>query len=299
MPHTSYIRRATYAGSWYPGTSSEIALMLASYTNVATNRYPGSKAVIVPHAGYAFSGSTAAYGFNCIDWTMAKTIIVLGPSHRSSFRNVAVSGASELETPLGNLAVDTSLAFELVSKHSSLFDFMSQRVDESEHSLEMQFPFIKFFMSRMHERHHDIKVLPLMVGHMNSDDQLRIGDALRDLANDQHTVFVVSSDFCHFGRRFGFTKVHDKPLPLHKRIEDLDMEAIKAIKTMDHSDWELYLSRTGNTVCGASPISLILIALSQLGYQFHLLHYAQSSEASSVDDASVSYVAGSFHSAFE
>ncbi|KAL0233244.1 hypothetical protein GEMRC1_011989 [Eukaryota sp. GEM-RC1] len=294
------VRKATHSGTWYPSAPGDLAMQIASFHNNATARYPSSKAVIVPHAGYSYSGATAAYAYNCINFSGLDTVVVIGPSHRSHINNVAVSPASEIETPLGNLTVHTTLAEKLIQDHPSYFSYISSAADQAEHSLEMQFPFIKFYTTLVDEMANDnIKVLPLIVGDMSCSDCLQIGDILADLAHGPKTAFVISSDFCHFGSRFGFTSVPSKGKALHERIKDLDMEAVKAIQTMDTAAWQEYLQRTGNTVCGREPIRVMIAALSQLGLHFDLVHYEQSNAARDATDMSVSYVAGSFHSSFD
>ncbi|KAL0220992.1 hypothetical protein RCL1_000846 [Eukaryota sp. TZLM3-RCL] len=297
----STIRKATHAGSWYSDSPSELALQLATFMNNATTRFPKSKAVLVPHAGYTYSGQTAAFSFNCIDYATTETIIIIGPSHRVHFNNVGISPFSEVETPLGNLTVDVELANTLARDHPSFFKFVEKSVDEAEHSLEMQFPFIRFMLNR-HPQDviHNLKILPLLVGEMDYDTLRRIGSVLDPIAANPGIAFVVSTDFCHFGRRFRFTNVPDvSSVALHKRIEMLDMQGIDAIKSMDFLTWEQYIKKTGNTICGHAPIAIVLSTLSSLGYRFDLIHYAQSNEAHSEADMSVSYCSGSFHSAFE
>ncbi|KAG2180088.1 hypothetical protein INT43_003876 [Umbelopsis isabellina] len=306
------IRSATHAGSWYSGNEAQLNHDLDKYlSRVPTiteddRSYPikGTKAIIAPHAGYSYSGPAAAYAYKCIDIDPIKRIFILGPSHHVYLDGCAVPKTKEYETPLGNLAVDTETIDEL--RQNRLFKTMSNSVDEEEHSIEMHLPYTyKMFESKI----DDIKVVPIMVGSISSDKEKVYGEALAPYLSDPATLFIVSSDFCHWGSRFRYTyyradetsepihlksstKSSEITTPIHKSISNLDHRGMEIIETLNHEDFAKYLRETDNTICGRHPIGVLLAALavlrqnSQQKQQLKFVHYDQSSPCKTSKDSS-------------
>lgn len=180
---------------------------------------PGIKAVIAPHAGYAYSGPAAAWAYGCIDPTHIERVFILGPSHHVYIRQCALSKAQEYATPLGDLAVDqhsmslrsTPFSVQLVLtpavgtaigelRRTRQFVDMSMHEDEDEHSLEMHLPYIRKVFTNPH-----LQIVPIMVGHVSQAAQASYGKILAPYLADPKTFFVISSDFCHWGVRFDYT----------------------------------------------------------------------------------------------
>ncbi|CAO3660743.1 unnamed protein product [Umbelopsis vinacea] len=308
------IRQATHAGSWYSDNCEKLNEELEAYlrrvpaTTDDNTPYPikGTKAIIAPHAGYSYSGATAAFAYRCIDIEPIRRVFILGPSHHIFIDGCAISRATQCETPLGNLTVDTEIVAEL--RETGIFNHISNAVDEEEHSIEMHLPFIyKVFESKI----ENIKIIPIIVGSIYADREKMYGTHLARYLADPETLFVVSSDFCHWGLRFDYTYYqaedsskslqlrHSKPsditTPIHKSISNLDHNGMKLIEELDHDAFTRYLRETKNTICGRHPIGILLAALSKLkesgSQQAHLkfVHYDQSSPCKIARDSSVSY----------
>ena len=260
------------------------------------------RAVIAPHAGYAYSGPTAAYAYRFVNAEAYDQVWVLGPSHHVYLQNCAVSGASVLRTPLGDLSVDVAVTQRLTQQHPELFRWMSQSMDEHEHSIEMHLPYVAHAFRGHLQR---VRVVPVMVGALSVAMEERVGRALAEYVRQPRTLFVVSSDFCHWGQRFGYTRGGDDVegrerqrhgMPLHQYIQQLDMKGMQAIESGVPEAYRQYQQATDNTICGRHPIAVLLHALATAAAAsdpctIRFVRYAQSSRCEDLRDSSVSYAA--------
>ncbi|KAL7443761.1 hypothetical protein ACHAXM_009044 [Skeletonema potamos] len=304
---SKYSRRAYHAGSWYDADKSALDATLTKFLadaskNSETHTAKGiPRACICPHAGFSYSGPTAAYSYLALKEALERnpsicTIVVLHPSHHVYLESAALSGAGTIETPLMNLEVDDALRDKLLSTQK--FQIMDQRVDEHEHSGEMQYPFIgKILTSVCPQR--EVKVLPIMVGSIRTNKEESYGKLIASHLADESVFTVISSDFCHYGQRFGYT-----PRPRHSEqhinevyeyIEYLDRKGMDMIELQRPGAFADYLREYSNTICGRHPIALWLHAVltnrengtEELDVRF--VRYEQSSRARSNNDSSVSY----------
>ncbi|GIQ81982.1 MEMO1 family protein [Kipferlia bialata] len=221
---------------------------------------------------------------------MFRRVILLGPNHVSHQRGLLVTRFKEWNTPGGALQVDTTLAKEVV-EGCSVARWNENTADEAEHDLELMLPFVHAVLGS------DMPILPMIVSFQ--DDQASVATAaeyLSTLAKDPTNLWVVSSDFCHYGARFGYTLedagvVRDQR-PLHTQIQDLDMAGVEAIKG-GSAPFASYMASTHNTICGRFPISLVLKTFETAGIPISvsMLKYAQSGNITSDRETSVSYVA--------
>ena len=306
------IRPATHAGSWYP---DETGLLNTLHKLLARNdAVPGTRHLISPHAGYTYCGDTMSQGYSKVDFTNVKRCIIMGPSHHVYFKNkVQLSGFDALETPFGHFPVDVKLRDELVKggcssssgseseseSWSRYFTVMDSDVDMDEHSLEMQFPMLWAAATLRGADPSKIAVLPILVSHNSSKVDAVVGKALARYLADESTMVILSSDFCHWGRRFGYTRVMKSEGPIYKSIEKMDHEAMGILEKSSNSKyslWKKYIEDTGNTICGERPIGLFLCAMESVNKStaFQWAHYSQSSKCTSPNDSSVSYAAGYF-----
>ncbi|KAI8065209.1 MEMO1 family [Gongronella butleri] len=296
-------RRATHAGSWYTDNKTELDRQLDRFISDANDIGAQSnvKAIIGPHAGFAYSGPTAAYAYNCIDIEQVERVFLLGPSHHVYLQGCALSQCDEYATPLGNLALDRDTLDELAATNQ--FTWMGKDVDEDEHSIEMHLPYVyKIFESKIDQ----IKVVPILVGATNAEKERQYGRLLAPYLQDPKTLFIVSSDFCHWGQRFRYMYYedeagggrtltsHDKSMtvPIHESIRALDQAGIATIASLDFDAFQDYLARTRNTICGRHPIGVLLAAVecvSSSNKRCIFTNYAQSNACQTAKDSSVSY----------
>ncbi|POS85047.1 hypothetical protein EPUL_004559 [Erysiphe pulchra] len=279
------IRPASHAGSWYSSNpkvlSAEIDNWL-SQTQTSTVPVSNARIIIAPHAGYAYSGPAAAYAYATLSVTPStRRIFLLGPSHTLYLTKCALSTHSYYETPIGNLPIDTSTVAAL--RTTGKFDIMAPETDEREHSLEMHLPYIHKLVSRVFKSPENYPFLvPILVGSTSASAEREYGRVLAPYLADPTSLFVISSDFCHWGLRFGYTyyvpegmdetqgydldrRDPNPKLPLiHESIARLDKTAIDAIESGSHSAFLKNLKNTGNTVCGRHPIGVAMAALEVL-----------------------------------
>jgi AmmeMemoRadiSam system protein B len=305
------VRRASHANSWYNGEQSALGQELDGYLRPArrAKRPEGRvKALISPHAGYRYCGRTGAYGFGAIDPSSVKRVFVLGPSHHVYLRTAALPANSVVsyETPFGELQLDRAVIQDLQASEPNLFTNFKLRDDEAEHSVEMQLPYLAFVMQGQ-----PFTIVPLVIGSTSADIEARIGRALAPYFLDPQTLFVISSDFCHWGKRFQYTHlrslstvngeqlVHDPArLPINAGIELLDRAGMNLIERQDLVGFRRYLQEEQNTICGQHPICVLLEILNLCREQHNagctFLHYSQSSQLTKNchDDSCVSYASG-------
>ena len=205
---------------------------------------------------------------------------------------------------------------------------MSLSVDEAEHSIEMQLPYVYKMMSGYllsNNQHCQASsdccsitplnalppVVPILVGNTSPETEKKYGALLSPYLADPENAFVISSDFCHWGSRFRYTYYEPdggpptslrssdaapSSPPIHASIRKVDMACMQAIESGKHDDFLQVLNETGNTVCGRHPIGIIMAGLEELqkttGNEkstFTFVQYARSSDCSSPRDSSVSY----------
>lgn len=274
------------------------------------------------HAGYDYCADNAAFAYKSLDLSNAKRIFLLGPSHTMYLSGCAVTSHAKYATPFGDLVVDRDTIDEL--KATGKFDAIPHDVDEAEHSMEMHCPFIYTMLSHHFKRPDEYPTLvPVMVGNTAREVEKAYGQIFSTYLADPTSVFVVSSDFCHWGGRFRYTYYlpnHPTPEvaqkggghnlsksrnaatpndpPIHESIEKLDRMSMDAIEAGTHDGFLDNLDQTENTVCGRHPIGVVLAAIdilreagtiaSDQGY-FKFTRYSRSSDPVDVSDSSVSY----------
>ena len=191
---------------------------------------------------------------------------------------------------------------------------MSTRTDEDEHSLEMHLPYIYHTLS--HKSSSIAPLIPILVGNTSRQTEKDFGELLAPYLADSRNLFVISSDFCHWGSRFGYTyyvpsssahvkdgsnlspssKVKDPPIA--DSIGRLDQAAMDAIESGSHDAFLANLKDTENTVCGRHPIGVIMAAIEVLKGEgkvesdkgvFQFVRYARNKDVHSPRESSVSY----------
>ena len=276
-------KRSTLAGTWYPGDQTTLREMVNNLLSQAPPVSVTSLAgLVVPHAGYQYSGAVAATAYRLLRGIVCERIVLLAPCHRTAFRGVAVLDADRFETPLGDVRIDPATAGLIRSDwiHADAAPF------DHEHSLEIQLPFLQSVQP-------NATVIPLLFGELAPADYTAIGCTLADLASET-TIFVVSSDFTHYGSRFAY-----EPFPardaeqVRTQLRELDMGAIAPVLQGDARAFQHYLTETGATVCGRVPLAAFLSWPGPYG-PGELLKYQTSLDVTGDYEHCVSYAAIAF-----
>ncbi len=184
-------RNPAAAGRFYPASPDTLKAQLASLFRYAKPRATiNLQAVISPHAGYVFSGGVAASAFNQIDPEKSyDNIFIIGSSHQATFMGASIYNKGDYLTPLGKVAVNIELANELI-KANPVFSFVRE-ADLSEHSLEVQVPFLQFHMKK------PFRIVPIVIGSQSRESCKKIAMALKPYFNGKN-LFVISTDFSHY-----------------------------------------------------------------------------------------------------
>lgn len=178
------IRPASAAGKFYPTDKSKLLEQLELFKQNNVHDYEcNTRAVIVPHAGYIYSGQLASNGFQYLDKNI-KNLFIIAPPHYVAVKNVALSSCDAWSTPLGEIEVNREINEELVTKFSCEFQ---DNAFEDEHSAEVQVPFIQTYLP-------DVKIVPILTGH----DYEKIKKIISYYWEDKENGFVISSDLSHF-----------------------------------------------------------------------------------------------------
>ncbi len=278
---------SSLAGTWYPGDANALRRQVRSFLDAAPKTgFENLCALLVPHAGYAYSGPTAGAAFREIEGRSFRRVVVIGPSHRLPLRDAAlVPDAEGFRTPLGVLAADTDAVEKL--RAESGFRWAGPGEFEAEHSVSIQFPFLQVAAP-------EARVVPLVVGRLSDSAADSLAHALRPLLT-RDSLLVISSDFTHFGPSFGYVPFQDD---IENRLRRLDLGAFEYIRYHDRDGFRAYLDETGATICGADPIR-ILLTLLRSGHEVHRLAYATSGRETGDWAHSVSYLAAAVSGAWK
>ncbi len=287
--NTEKIRRPAVAGQFYEGNPAslkrDVEKLLAS-AEISAPPSPGMtvQAVIVPHAGYVFSGATAAKTFAAAKKHASKyeRALILAPSHGVPFSGIGCCSYTAYGTPLGNIPVDAD-ATAKITGHSCQWIESIDVAHKSEHSLEVELPFLATLFP-------GLPIIPLICGHVDKQIAECIGKILLQFFGPS-TLWVISSDFTHFGYSFGYVPFKtDVPENLRK----LDLGAVEKISALDFDGFSKYVESTGATICGANPIRILLktanlAAAKGAELKASLIEYTTSGESTGDWSHCVSY----------
>ncbi|MCG6879034.1 MAG: AmmeMemoRadiSam system protein B [Deltaproteobacteria bacterium] len=280
-----YVFNATHAGTWYPGDKKGLERLLTKFFDQArpeTTAKGRLLALISPHAGYPYSGPTAAFGYKLLKQRgqNVKLVVIIGPSHYESFHGLALPDWDGFRTPLGTVGVATNIVEELEKEPPfKVFDQAFAR----EHSVEMQVPMLQFALKKF-------QILPIVAGSLNMEDIQKAAKLLRPLLNRPDVLFVISSDFTHYGPNYGYAPFTDNRPENLKKLAD---QALSTIKRLDMSAFMEHRQTTGDTICGFFPISVLLAMLPQ-DTTVVPLHFDTSGRITDNYENSVSYFSIAF-----
>ena len=259
----SGIRPPAVAGMFYTANPAqlhnEIQSMLSSVEAGAT----APKAIIVPHAGYIYSGPVAASAFAQIKNARdtIKRVIVLGPCHRVALAGLATSSADYFETPLGRIRLDRE-AIDSIANMPQVQEF--DLTHQQEHSLEVQLPFLQEVLS-------DFSLVPLVVGDASAQ---QVSEVIETLWGGDETLIVISSDLSHY---------HD-----YNTAQVMDSTTCKAIENLDADAIHYEMA------CGRNPVTGLLLAAKHHGLKATTLDLRNSGDTAGDKSRVVGYGAWSF-----
>lgn len=256
-------RPAAVAGSFYPSNIQPLQEALQSLLAKAANspllpQVQGKlKAIIVPHAGYIYSGSIAATAYHLLQQRRdnTKRVLLLGPNHRVALRGMAIPSHEAFTTPLGNVPLDQKILTALSRMQG--VKIMDQ-AHALEHSLEVQLPFLQTVLD-------SFSLIPVVVGECSPD---LVQTVLQLVWDDPKTLIVVSTDLSHF---------HD-----YHSASDIDRQTSELIC---QKDWHLH----GEQACGANPLNGLLKYAVSIGADIVELARCNSGDTAGDRDRVVGY----------
>lgn len=257
------IRQPAVAGAFYPGqvqTLSDTVLSLLAEAKIGMDSAAVvPKAIIVPHAGYIYSGATAAQAYARLanGRNTIRRVVLLGPVHRVPVRGLALSGADVFATPLGRIEIDQA-GVDAISHLPQVV--VSPAAHAQEHSLEVQLPFLQMVLT-------DFKLVPLAVGDATAAE---VAQVLEALWGGAETLIVVSSDLSHFLS--------------YRSAQATDRQTVQSV--MDLSG-----PLSHEQACGATPVNGLLLAARQHHLRPELLELCNSGDTAGDKDRVVGYAA--------
>ena len=278
------VKPAGIAGSWYPDEPAALSELVDRLLDEAEPPAVSGRlrALISPHAGYRYSGPSAAVGYRLLRGRQYRRVLVLAPAHRGGFRGLSIAEVGAYRTPLGEVPLDREAVQAL--RRSPLVGAWDE-AHQGEHAIEIQLPFLQRSLAP------GWRLVPILVGRMEEGDHAAAAELLRPWF-DADSLLLVSSDFTHFGWRFGY-----QPFPpdarAAERLRALDLGAYERIASGDPEAFRAYRRETEITACGAEPI-LILLELLPIGTRAELLDYTTSGAQSGDYRHSVSYLSIGF-----
>ncbi|MCX7847477.1 MAG: AmmeMemoRadiSam system protein B [bacterium] len=277
----SRVRPSAIAGRWYSDDPQALRQELLGYLNRVDKLLSNVtvRALVAPHAGYAYSGLCAAYAFRQLHQRPIERVFILGPSHHMHVRGASVDEVDAYETPLGLVPVDRA-ALAALRAHPLVHAIPAAH--SREHSLEIELPFLQLVLT-------NFRIVPLIIGDLSPDEARQLGAHLRSLLGPRDLI-VASTDFTHYGPAFGYAPFRDK---IRDRLTQLDMGAAERVLARDINGMFRYAAETGITWDGVTVCAVMAAALPD-NIQAQLLKYYKSGDADNDYRHSVSYVAIAF-----
>jgi len=259
-------RQTAVAGQFYPADKHELVDQLDSLLLVR-DKPEKVKGIIVPHAGYIYSGTVAGEVIASVE--IPQQVILLGPNHHDVGNSIAVSGAENWVTPLGSIPVATTLREQLVQQIDALS--VDDRAHEYEHSLEVMLPFL------LH-RQPQLQIIPIALGQLSLSVCLELGREIARTIRDWEgeILLLASTDMNHFGNA--------------EISEKLDFMAIDAMTAYDPQRLYQVVRDNQISMCGVLPTIVVMQAAYDLGArECQLIRYAHSGQVNGDNRRVVGY----------
>ncbi len=255
-------RPPAVAGMFYPGEADTLARNIRTMLSKAGKTGYTPKALIVPHAGYIYSGPIAATAYAELKEIAPRIrrVVLLGPTHRVAVRGLALPGADVFSTPLGEIPVDADAIHQI--EHLPQVN-VNAKAHASEHSLEVQLPFLQSVLG-------DFKLLPLAVGMASAAE---VAEVLEILWGGDETLIVISSDLSHY-----------LSYDIAQRVDSATSQSILKMET----------EITPDHACGAIPINGLLLAAQHHHLTPHLLDLRNSGDTAGPRNGVVGYASFAF-----
>jgi len=264
------VRMPAVAGLFYPNNSTELLeqIKILLETNKPAKKYDNIFGIIVPHAGYIYSGKSAGFAYNVLkENNNFETAIIISPSHHEYFNGISIFDGDSYQTPLGNVPINKVLAADIVNLSKNIS--FSNKGHKKEHALEVQLPFLQVIKN-------DIKIIPIVIGDQSAKYIQDLSNTLSKIV-DEKIIVIASSDLSHF---------HSK-----EKAFILDSVVINRINNFEYP--ELYNDLVNNNceACGGGGIVALLECANIIGeYKAEVLSHTDSGDVSNDKSSVVGYL---------
>ncbi len=293
MKDSPKIRHPAVAGQFYDDDPLRLRAEILSYLEAPvgkTNPSPREGrpiALVAPHAGYVYSGRTAAKAFSLLEGWKYKRAIVIAPSHRYRMHGLAYGDFDSFDTPLGTVAVDKDALAKIAEACPAVQE--AGRAHSGEHSLEVELPFLQIVQP-------ELPMVPFICGTIDDALADSLSDAMLGFLGGEN-IWIISSDFTHYGQAFGYLPFLGGDIAA--KIRKLDMGAVEKILALDYAGFRDYIDETGATICGENPIKILLRTAQKVSGKpakiaTELVAYANSGDMSGDYSHCVSYASIAF-----
>lgn len=253
-------RPSAIAGAWYPDSERHLRTILQEYIDQANPPALDGQllGMVVPHAGYQYSGQTAAFAFKLLAGHFAEQVILTSPFHAFAPDAILSTQHDAYETPLGSVPVDhTSLDRLDAQLKAAGYPGITKIRREQEHSLEIELPFLQFMLEQ------PFQLIPLMIRTHAPNVLQQLGKLLAQMTREKATLLVASTDLSHFNQA--------------SAAEKMDRRALDNIASLNPEKLLLDNERDVAPACGAGAVAAMLYAAKELGAEnAHILHYSHS-----------------------
>jgi len=274
MNEKEIVRFPAVAGMFYERSPAALRKNIDEMLNrVPMPNIEGTvRAVVSPHAGYVYSGFTAAHAYKLLKGRKYDCVIAVGPSHREYFDSISIYSGDAYETPLGKVPIDDDIRSELLQGEKNIVASVAGH--GAEHSLEVQLPFLQRVLK-------EFSVVPIIMGDQRRQFCEQLSIALARVMANKNILLIASSDLSHFHS-------YDEAVLLDKRV----------IHAIEHFNSDVFIDELENEsfeACGGGPIAVALKTAHQLGAnRAKVLYYCNSGDVTGDKSGVVGYLAAAF-----
>ncbi len=274
QPGAGLIQQPVVAGQFYPDDREQLSSIIKIYLSSASLIDLEGKllGMMVPHAGYVYSGPVAAYAYRQLGTHDYQRVVVIAPSHYASYPGVSVLEMESYQTPLGSIPIDREAVRKLITSRDWIT--YEPRLYEKEHSLEVQLPFLQQTL-------RDFQLIPLIMGDRSPQLSRELAAVLLETLGTEGVLYLASSDMSHYF-----------PYDRAREMDELALERVKSKDTQALSR----LQMEGKTqLCGLGPVLTLMELFQKLGgKRVEILRYANSGDVTGDKGRVVGYGAVAF-----
>ena len=270
------VRMPEVAGLFYPLDATELSEQITNLldSNKLDKKFNNILGIVVPHAGYIYSGKSAAIAYNVLkENNDFETAIILSPSHHEYFSGISIFDGDFYRTPLGDVPINKELATEIVNLSKTIT--FSNKGHKKEHALEVQLPFLQMIKK-------EFNIVPIVIGDQSAEFIQDLSNVLAQIY-DGRIILIISSDLSHF---------HSK-----KKAFELDKIVVDRINNMEFPELYNDLANNNCEACGGGGIVALLECADIIGdYKAEVLSHTDSGDVSNDNSSVVGYLSAVIYS---